>query len=142
MTQKARAAATEYLDRYRNLEREIRRKEEELRHWREKQLVVTASYSVAPCRGGSIYGGKQAILGRIIEIENSLAADIARQAEMRAIIESAINSLSNDRERLTLQYRYMDGRRYEDIAGLLCCGLRQVYRIHGSALAKIKSESH
>jgi len=105
------------LKRYINLDREIDRKLEEVARLRSKLTRVTEVFTAEPRGGGSIYGKTEEILAKIVDLEKEIDADVDRLIAVRDNIKSVIEVVEDDRERLLLQYRYLDGRTFEEIAG-------------------------
>ena len=127
-----------YLKRYINLDREIERKLEEVARLRSKLTRVTEVYSTEPRGGGTIYGKTEEILAKIVDLENEIDADIDRLVAIRDGIKTIIEAVEDDRERLLLQYRYLDGKTFEKIAVEMNYSWRQIHRLHSKALTNLK----
>jgi RinA family phage transcriptional activator len=127
-----------YLKRYINLDREIERKLEEVARLRSKLARVTEVFTAEPKGGGSIYGKTGEILAKIVDLEKEIDADVDRLIEVRDSIKSIIEAVEDDRERLLLQYRYLDGRTFEEIAVQMHYSWRQIHRLHSRALTNLK----
>ncbi len=126
-----------YLRQYGDNEREIRRLEEELARWESRAEKVTASYSLAPARGGE--GDKvQLAVEHIAEIKAMLYDRLTDATELRRSIQAAINSTGNGRLKNLLEYRYIDNFTFERIAVEMDVSWRYVLRLHGDALTLIK----
>jgi DNA-directed RNA polymerase specialized sigma subunit len=127
-----------YLKRYITLDREIDRKLEEVSRLRSKLTRVTEVYSTEPRGGGSIYGKTEEILAKIVDLEREIDADVDRLISIRDNIKVIIEAVEDDRERLLLQYRYLDGRTFEEIAVQMYYSWRQIHRLHSRALTNLK----
>jgi DNA-directed RNA polymerase specialized sigma subunit len=127
-----------YLKRYINLDREIERKLEEVARLRSKLTRVTEVFTAEPKGGGSIYGKTEEILVKIVDLEHEIDADVDRLVAVRDSIKSIIEAVEDDRERLLLQYRYLDGRTFEEIAVQMNYSWRQIHRLHSQALTNLK----
>ena len=127
-----------YLKRYRFLDREISRKVEEVLRLRFNLEKVTAALTPEPKGGGSIYSKTEAMVAKVVDLEAEINADVDRLFAIRKDIEAAIEAVEDDRERLLLQYRYLDGCTFEWIAGDMGYHWRSVHKIHVRALSKIK----
>ena len=125
------------LKRYINLDREIDRKLEEIARLRSKLTRVTEVFTAEPKGGGSIYGKTEEILAKIVDLEKEIDADVDRLIEVRDSIKSIIEAIEDDRERLLLQYRYLDGRTFEEIAVQMHYSWRQIHRLHSQALTNL-----
>jgi RinA family phage transcriptional activator len=126
------------LKRYINLDREIDRKLEEVARLRSKLTRVTEVFTAEPRGGGSIYGKTEEILAKIVDLEKEIDADVDRLVAVRDSIKSIIEAVEDDRERLLLQYRYLDGRTFEWIAAKMNYSWRQIHRLHSQALTNLK----
>ena len=127
-----------YLKRYITLDREIDRKLKEVGRLRSKLTRVTEVYSTEPRGGGTIYGKTEEILAKIVDLENEIDADIDRLVAIRDGIKTIIEAVEDDRERLLLQYRYLDGKTFEKIAVEMHYSWRQIHRLHSRALTNLK----
>ena len=127
-----------YLKRYINLDREIERKLEEVARLRAKLTRVTEVFTAEPKGGGSIYGKTEEILAKIVDLEKEIDADIDRLVAIRDGIKTIIEAVEDNRERLLLQYRYLDGRTFEEIAVQMNYSWRQIHRLHSQALTNLK----
>jgi DNA-directed RNA polymerase specialized sigma subunit len=127
-----------YLKRYITLDREIDRKLEEVGRLRSKLTRITQVHSAEPRGGGTIYGKTEGILAKIVDLENEIDADIDRLVAIRDGIKTIIESVEDDRERLLLQYRYLDGKTFEKIAVEMNYSWRQIHRLHSKALTNLK----
>jgi len=127
-----------YLKRYILLDREIERKIREAEHWRSRLGNMTAQYSTQPKGGGSIYPKEEVIIAKIVDLENEIDADIDRLITIRDGIKAAIDAVEDDRERLLLQYRYLDGRTFEWIASEMNFHWQWIHRLHKKALKKLE----
>lgn len=130
-----------YLKRYINLDREIDRKLEEVARLRAKLTRVTEVFTAEPRGGGSIYGKTEEILAKIVDLEKEIDADVDRLISIRDNIKAVIEAVEDDRERLLLQYRYLDGKTFEWIAAEMNLSWQWVHKLHSKALAKIILDS-
>ena len=130
-----------YLKRYINLDREIDRKLEEVARLRSKLTRVTEVYSTEPRGGGSIYGKTEEIIAKIVDLEKEIDADVDRLISIRDNIKAVIEAVEDDRERLLLQYRYLDGRTFEEIAVQMHYSWRHIHRLHSRALSNVEITS-
>jgi len=126
-----------YLKRYITLDREIDRKLKEVDCWRAKLSRLTPVYSSQPKGGGTIYSRTEEIIIKIADMEEAINADIDKLIDLKQKIERVIESVPDDKERLLLKYRYLDGKTFEWIAAEMNYHWRSVHKIHISALSKI-----
>lgn len=128
-----------YLKRYKWLDRRINSKLNELEVWRSRLGKLTPTLSNMPGGGGSIYKSKDLdLIDKIVDIEAELDKEIDELILIKDEIRNAINSLDDDREKTLMQYRYIDGMKFEWIASTMEYHWRSVHKIHVRALNKIK----
>lgn len=91
-----------------------------------------------PSGGGSTMDGAVA---RHIKLVDLYRGKLAEQEALLLKIEGAVMSLSDTAERTVMRERYILGQRWPTVVmklQKLGYSERQVYRLHGSALAKLK----
>lgn len=130
-----------YLKRYVILDREIDRKLKEVDCWRAKLSRLTPVYSSQPKGGGTIYSRTEEIIIKIADMEEAINADIDKLIDLKQKIERVIESVPDDKERLLLKYRYLDGKTFEWIAAKMDLSWQWVHKLHSKALAKIILDS-
>ena len=121
-----------YLLRYRDNEREIRRLQEEILRWESQSRKTTVSF------GGA--GGEdrlQVAVEKIVRLQNRLTQQVIERVRLREQIEDAIASVEDERLRLLLRYRYIEGWTWEHIAVELDNSYQWVCHLHGMALKEI-----
>ena len=77
------------------------------------------------------------IISKIIELENSINADIERMFDLKNEIRSVINDVQDADEKLLLRLRYINFNTWEEICDKLYVSIRTVHRIHAAALANV-----
>jgi DNA-directed RNA polymerase specialized sigma subunit len=127
-----------YLKRYVILDREIDRKLEEVARLRSKLTRIMPIYSTEPKGGGSIRGKTEGIIAKIVDLEKEIDADVDRLISIRDNIKAIIEAVEDDRERLLLQYRYLDGKTFEKIAVEMNYSWRHIHRLHSRALSNVE----
>lgn len=126
----------DFLSRYGNNEREIKRLEEDMACWQSRAERVTTSYSLAPGHGN---GDRiQTAVENIVEVQAMLYDRLIDAAELRRSIQSAIDTVEDERLRTLLEYRYIDGHKWESIAEELNVDFRHTLRLHCRALTQMK----
>ena len=126
-----------YLKQYIFLDKSITRKINEVAKWRAKLTSVTSIYTTEPKGGGSIYGKTEELAAKIVDLEAEINRDIDRSIDLRREIGAVIASVPEERERLLLEYRYLDGRTFEWIAAEMDLSWKWVHKLHSKALDKI-----
>lgn len=125
-----------FLSQYRWLDREINRKLEEKERLLALACRVSPALSQEPKIGGSIY--KQSdIVAKIVDLETEINADIDKLITLKLDIEAKIKAVESPKEQLVLRYRYIDCKRWEEIAYIMGYAWAQVHRIHKRAIEKM-----
>lgn len=131
------------LKRYTYLQREIDRKLDEIECWRSRIGKITACYSSQPAGGGSIYKGRDHdLINKVVDLQDEIYHDIVRLETLSYEIRQVIESVQDDRERQLLQYRYVDGKSFEWIAGEMFYSWRHIHRLHSDALSNVVIQCH
>ena len=126
----------DYLSRYHNNELEIERLEEAIEEWESRAERVTACYDSIKSHGGG--DRMQNAIDMICELRNALYERLVDSTELRYEIEARIASVTDDRLRLILEYRYIDRMNWEPIAEKLHTEYRWIMRLHRRALDMIE----
>lgn len=131
----------EFLNRYKEASRKIDRLMDELSFWRNKAVRVSPVISDMP-KGEAGENRIQSAIDRIIEIEEEINGGIDDLLLVRQDVQRAVASVQNETLRLLLEYRYLNGRTWEQIAVNMQYDYRWVLRLHGKALDQLTIESH
>lgn len=128
----------QWLLRYRDGKKDVRRLEEELEELDEMQKNVRSTrYSDMP-RGGR---KKADLSDYIVEIEKTqekICAARYQRIKVFQEVKEAIEQLPTATEREVMSYRYLRLMEWEKISGKIDIDLRQIYRIHDKALKSIE----
>lgn len=126
-----------YLSRYRRLNQRIDRLLEEQSRWRERTLKITPTLSQNPGGGGS--GSPiERPMDKVLEIDVEINREIDELQIVRQEIRDTLNQLEDENLKLLMEYRYIDGMTWEQIAVKMNYCWRQVCRKHGQALTQIR----
>ena len=122
------------LRQYQALEKEIRCLKDEIERLRE-------SFSAPLVHDGmpraSTYQDRVATLtARIIDLDNILTSKLSQLIDCRILIEEAIDTLDSA-DRLLLRLRYIDGKRWDEIADEMGYSTRRILQIHGNAIKRL-----
>ena len=125
-----------YLSRYRRLNQRIDRLLEEQSRWREQALKITPTLSQAPGGGGS--GSPiERPMDKVLEIDVEINREIDEMQIARKEIRETLNQLEDESLKLLMEYRYIDGMTWEQIAVKMHYSYMQICRLHGRALKTI-----
>lgn len=125
-----------YLSRYRRMSKRIDRLLEEQSRWREMALKITPVLSQAP-GGGESGSPIERPMDKVLEIDEKINQEIDELQTVRQEIRATLNQLEDENLKLLMEYRYIDGLTWEQIAVKMNYCWRQVCRKHGQALTQI-----
>ena len=77
-------------------------------------------------------------INKIVDLENIINDEIDRFVELKKEIREVINNVPDPDERLVLRLRYIEFLKWEAVASSMGLSLKQVHRIHASALMNVK----
>ncbi|MCD8354106.1 MAG: DUF1492 domain-containing protein [Clostridiales bacterium] len=98
----------------------------------------------SPQMGGQVQTSREPdaafvrVLEKIEAVEETIVQKIDQLVDLKVEMSAAINTLEDPKERLVLQYRYINCQRFEDIANAMHTSLSSIYRLHASALKKLE----
>ena len=125
-----------YLSRYRRMSARIDRLLDEKRRWWELALKITPNLSQAP--GGGENGSRvERPMDKVMEIEAQITREIDQLHTIRQEIKEALDQLEDENLRLLMEYRYIDGMTWEQIAEKMDYSRQWVTSLHGRALFQI-----
>ena len=125
-----------YLSRYRRLNERIDRLLEEQSRWREMALKITPTLSQTP-GGGESGSPIERPMDKVLEIDEEINREIDELQIVRQEIRAALNQLEDENLKLLMEYRYIDGLTWEQIAVKMNYSYMQICRLHGKALRTI-----
>ena len=125
-----------YLSRYRRLNERIDRLLEEQSRWREMALKITPVLSQTP-GGGESGSPIERPMDKVLEIDVEIKREIYELQTVRQEIRSALDQLEDENLKLLMEYRYIDGMTWEQVAVEMHYSYMQICRLHGKALKTI-----
>ena len=130
-------AKIEYLERYKLLEKEVARLCDEYARWMERATVLSPAITDMPKGGGQSDPVQRAVIAMC-----DLGADIGKKMDalsrVRCEIECSLQSIEDGTLRLLMEYRYLNGMTWEEVAVKMNYNYRWVLRLHGRALAAME----
>lgn len=126
----------EYLRQYRTLDLRVNTKLTQIEELR--SLAVRLSPTARFDKAGNVTDKVGRTVSRIVDLERELQNDIDELVQTGEKIRRAINSLTDERLKVILELRYIKGNRWDNIAFAMDYDIRQIFRLHGIALRKIK----
>ena len=130
------AEKIKYLSRYIPASRSIDRLLEEQYRW--KCLAIKVTSTLSPVPGGGESGSPiERPMDKVDELERKITQAIDELADIRMEIEAVLGQLEDDTLRELMEYRYIDGLTWEQVAEKMHYGREWTCRLHGKALLKI-----
>lgn len=86
--------------------------------------------------GGDSSPMEQGVI-RLMELEKTIDRYIDREVDLKQRYLELIDRLPDREKRVLLIERYFNGKSWQEIAGIIGCYIRTVYRIHGEALSEL-----
>ena len=126
----------EFLNQYRNAEREIAIKLDEIVWLRAMATKVTQVLTPDKVKGG-MENRREESIAKIVDMEKEIGASIDNLKKIREQVECAINAIPDANQRDVLRLRYLNGKTWEQIAVQLEFSYQWVCKLHGRALQNI-----
>jgi len=131
--------AKEYLQQYRNADREINAKLDQIHRLRELATKTTSTLTPDKVQSGT-ENKTERIVAKIVDLERETDAEIYELIKTKHMVESTINQIEAAALRNVLKLRYINGWRWEKIACELNYDFHYVLKLHGNALYEIKNK--
>lgn len=130
--------AKEYMEQARYLDMQINSKIEQVRTLNELATKVTTVYSDMPHSPNRNTKRMEETIAKIIDLEHEIDRDIDALVDLKQEIIHIVNSIESAEYRTILEMRYLQFKKWEQIALSMSTNLRWVYRMHGRALNEIQ----
>lgn len=128
----------EYLSQAYRLDQRIQNKQEQIASLNELATSCSATLTGMPRNPNSGGSTMADAVGKIVDLENSIAADMQELVELKAEIITAIKAVDCIEYQLILEKRYISGKSWPEIAVDLGYKMRHLYKLHVGALDAIK----
>ena len=129
--------AKEYLNQAYRLDQRIRSKQEQIATLNDLATSCSASMTGMP-RNPNKGGSRMAdAVCKIIDLQDSIAADMQELVELKAEIIATIKAVDCIEYQLILEKRYISGKSWPEIAVDLGYKMRHLYKLHDEALASV-----
>ena len=103
-------------------------------------MKITPVLSQTP-GGGESGSPIERPMDKVLEIDEEINREIDELQIVRQEIRAALNQLEDENLKLLMEYRYIDGLTWEQIAVKMDISWRWSIKLHGKALGKIKISS-
>lgn len=124
----------EYLSQALRLDQRINSKLEQMAMLRSMTTKVTASLHSEPVSPTKERSPMENALVKLIDLEHEINLDIDKLVDLKREMTRFIAGIENPSFKLLLELRYLTGNTWEDVAGVMGCKLRWIYRLHDDAL--------
>jgi DNA-directed RNA polymerase specialized sigma subunit len=125
--------AKEYLQQYRNADREINAKLDQIHRLRELATKTTSILTPDKVQTQS-QNKTEIIVAKIVDLKREVDAEIDGLAKIKRRVENAINQVPDGKCRGVLKRRYINGKTWEQIAVAFNMSYFGVCKLHGRAL--------
>ena len=129
--------AKEYLGQAYRLDQRINSKLEQVLSLRDLTTKATATMSDMPGGGSRNVYKMQDIIGKIIDLENEINADIDQLVDLKREMVAAIKAVENPEYQTLLELRYLCFKTWEQIAVDMGYSTRNIYKLHDTAIEKV-----
>lgn len=130
--------AKEYLGQAYRLDQRINSKLEQVLSLRELTTKATATMSDMPGGGSRNVYKMQDIIGKIVDLENEINADIDHLVDLKREMVAVIKAVEHPEYQTLLELRYLCFKTWEQIAVDMKYSTRNVYMLHDAAISAIK----
>lgn len=131
---------SELLSRYTKLEKLIERRMEELVLLRSFAERVTPVYHHTPNSPG-FEDKLPSLVEQIVQINEEINAQISHYLQLRRQIADAISQVGNELYQVLLEYRYLNGCTWEQVASKMHYSYVHINRLHDAALTAVPADS-
>ena len=128
----------EYLNRAYVLNKKIKKDKEIIANLKDAAMNTSANVSDERVQTSAPTGSRMStFVEMIVELENSVNKQEQELKVVRDEITTEINKITDIKQRLVLQLRYLEYYSWSNIAGVLCCSESLVYKIHSDGLKNL-----
>lgn len=129
--------AKEYLNQARTLDRHINYKLAQIQQLRELSEKATSTYIAERVSGTPQRSRMANCVERMVDLEKEIETDIDRLVDLKRSIRKIIASVPNEKQRMVLELRYLNGYTWEKVAVESGCTFQWVHILHGRALKRL-----
>lgn len=133
--------AKEFLNRAFFINQRITSKIEQLNNLNALATKVTTTYSQAPASGSRNNHKMEDVIIKLVDMQNSINADIDKLLDIKAEIMGVINSVESNEYRTILEMRYLCFKTWEEIAAEMNYGVRYIHILHSKALRMLPAKN-
>ena len=130
-------ATMEFLRRAQVLDMQIDAGFERIQQLRALAERRTAAYGREKVRASGAADHRMDVVAKIVDAERELDMQIDHMLALKAEIRDTIARVSDERMRVLLELRYLNGRTWEDVAEQMNYTTRNIYNLHSAALKAV-----
>lgn len=127
-------SAKEFFQQIRSVEKQIDVKCEQLERLKSLATRVTAAISQVSSRPSGVSQSMENSVDKFIALQDELDADINKFTKMRKEAYGILRKMTNEKQRICLESRYLLGKTWEAIAADIDMSYQGVCKLHGRAL--------
>lgn len=131
----------EFLSQGYHLDLRINNKLEQLESLNSLAAKATTAFGNEPVSGTRDVHRREAIICKIVDLQNEINADIDRLVDIKRELRKTIESVPDVDLRTVLELRYLNFRKWEQIAVSMHYALRTVHYIHDKAIEYLETVS-
>ncbi|MDL2248120.1 hypothetical protein LJB89_00280 [Tyzzerella sp. OttesenSCG-928-J15] len=121
------------------LDREVRSMKEQIEMLRDESVSIRQVLSADKVQSTKVVDRIGNIVADIVDIENEYARLVTKRLMVKAEIIKAVEAVEDDVSRLILRERYVNLKRWEDIAEDNLYSVKHLHRLHNKALEIIEN---
>ena len=129
--------AKEYLSQAFIVDVDINTKLDQLDRLNALATKATTTFSEVPFTGTPDPHRREDIIVKIIDLEDRIKEEMRRLVDLKSEIMTAIAKIEEPEQRIVLEKRYLEFKKWADIAVEMNRSLRSIYRLHGEALKNV-----
>lgn len=129
--------AKEYLGQAYRLDQRINSKLEQVLSLRELTTKATATMSDMPGGGSRNVYKMQDIIGKIVDLENEINADIDQLVDLKREMVAVIKAVADPEYQTLLELRFLCFKTWEQIAVDMNYSIQHIYRLRDKALKMV-----
>ncbi len=118
----------------------INNKLEQLESLNALATKATTTYGSEPVSGSRDVHRIEAVICKIMDLQNEINADIDRLVDIKQEVREMIESVPSVEGRTILEMRYISCRKWEEIAYSMHYALRSVHYIHDKAIEYLEEK--
>ena len=131
----------EYLEEVRSMNQQIDSKLQVLSSLRETAMRLSPGLQTERVSTTRNVTRLEDTMNSVIDLENEIDMDIDRLVRRKLVVTHGISHLESATHRLVLEQRYLCGRDWNEIAGMLNCTRRHVTRLCEAAICALDLDS-